>query len=171
MDLRLIEAALTNRLKELDSLEGSGNWTEEYKRERESMKKELCELMIKKEILIRQKLKIQWAKEGDANFRLFHRLLNVQNSKNFISKIELDNGEVLTREEDVVREITHFFETLFSYDALAFRGFDGVEWEGIATWFSTWLERPFTEEEVKIAVFECDGNKAPCPNGFSMAVF
>ena len=27
------------------------------------------------------------------------------------------------------------------------------------------------EEEVKSAVFECDGNKAPGPDGFSMAVF
>ena len=46
-DLRLIEAALTNRVKELDSLEGSENWNAENKAERERLKKELCELMIK----------------------------------------------------------------------------------------------------------------------------
>ena len=83
-DLRLIEVALTNRLKDFDSLEGSENWSVENKEERERLKKELSKLLIKKEISIRQKLKIQLAKEGDANSKLFHRLLNVRKSKNFI---------------------------------------------------------------------------------------
>ena len=47
-------------------------------------------------------MRVQWAKEGDANSRLFHRLLNARKSKNLISKIEMDNGEVLSTEEDVV---------------------------------------------------------------------
>ena len=34
-----------------------------------------------------------------------------------------------------------------------------------------WLQRPFEEMEIKIAVFECDGNKAPGPDGFPLAVF
>ena len=53
-------------------------------------------------------------KGGDANSRLSHCLLNARKSKNFISNIELDNGEVLTTEEDAVREVVHFFESLFS---------------------------------------------------------
>ena len=110
-------------------------------------------------------------KGGDANSRLSHCLLNARKSKNFISNIELDNGEVLTTKEDVVREIVPSFESLFSYEAPIFRGFDGVEWEGISTFLSSWLERPFTEEEVKDAVFECDGNKEPGPDGFSMELF
>ena len=112
-DLRLIEAGMYNRLKDLDREETSENWTEELRVERDTLKKELHDIMVKKEISIRQKLKVQWAKEGDANTRLFHRLLNARKSKNFISKIELDNGEVVTREEDIVREIVGFFERLF----------------------------------------------------------
>ena len=90
-DLRLLEAALNNRLKELDCLEGSGNWRRENKEEREILKKELNDILIKKDTSVRQKLKIQWAKEGDANSKLFHRLLSFWKSKNFISKIE-DKG-------------------------------------------------------------------------------
>ena len=48
---------------------------------------------------------------------------------------------------------------------------DGVEWEGISTFLSSWLERSFTEEEIRVVVFECEGNKAPGPYGFSMALF
>ena len=46
-----------------------------------------------------------------------------------------------------------------------------MEWKGISNYLSAWLERPFTEDEVKDAVFACDGSKAPGPDGFSMAVF
>ena len=104
-------------------------------------------------------------KEGDANSRLFHRLLSVRKSKNFISKIELDSGKVLIREEDVVREIICFYEKLYSYEDPVFRGFDGVEWDGITSFLSSWLERHFTEKEVKQTV------KAPGPDGYSMAMF
>ena len=33
----------------------------------------------------------------------------------------------MTSEEGIVREIVQFFENLVSYEALVFRGFDGVE--------------------------------------------
>ena len=46
-----------------------------------------------------------------------------------------------------------------------------MEWKGIDNSLANWLERPFTEMEVKEAVFQCDGNKAPGPDGYSMAVF
>ena len=55
-DLRF--TALNNRLKKLDRLEGLGNWSVEYKGERETLKKKLNEILVKKEISVRQKLKI-----------------------------------------------------------------------------------------------------------------
>ena len=157
-DLRLLEADLNNRLKELDSLEGSGNWRREYMGERENLKKELHDILIKKEISVRQKLKIQWAKERDTYSKLFHILLNARKSKNFISKIELDNGKALTREEDVV-SIVRFFERLYSYEAPIYSGFDGVAWDGIASFLSSWIERLFTEVEVKDAVLIVMGTR------------
>lgn len=33
------------------------------------------------------------------------------------------------------------------------------------------LEEPFLEDEVKKAVFECDGFKAPGPDGFTLALY
>ena len=46
-----------------------------------------------------------------------------------------------------------------------------MDWEGITSFLSAWLERPFTEEEIKEVVFEYDESKALGPDGFSMAVF
>ena len=170
-DTELIEAGIYNRLKELDRFETEAIWNEDLRRERVNLKKELHDITVKKEIMTRQKLRVQWAKEGDANSRLFHRLLNARKSKNLISKIERDNGEVLTNEEDIVGEIVRFYEKLYSYADSEILGFEGVEWVGIDTLLSEWLERPFNEEEIKEAVFDCDGSKAPGPDGYSMMVF
>ena len=52
-----------------------------------------------------------------------------------------------------------------------FHGIDGIEWQPIPVFLAEWLERPFEEEEVKKAIFECDGNKAPGPDGFSLEFF
>ena len=107
-DLRMLEVGLYNRLKELDKMESEENWNEELRGERVTLKKELNDIMVKKEILTRQKLRVQWAEEGDANSRLFHRLLNARKSKNVISKVEMDNGVMLTSEEDSGRNSSFF---------------------------------------------------------------
>ena len=55
----------------------------------------------------------------------------------------------MTREEDIVREITSFFKDLYSQQRSQYISFVGLDWKGIPNAFSAWLERPFTEEEVK----------------------
>ena len=135
-DLRLIEAALYERLKVLDRIKCTGNWTDDLRRERIILKEELNGILVKKEILVRQKLKIQWAKEGGANSNLFHRLLNTCKSKNLMSKIELENGEVMTREEDIITEIVNFFKALYSQNIPQFRGFERLEWKDISSFLS-----------------------------------
>ena len=77
----------------------------------------------------------------------------------------------MTSEEDIVREIVSFFKGLYSQQDSQYIGFDGVEWKGISNSLSTWIERPFSVDEVKEVVFACDGSKAPGLDGFSLAVF
>ena len=50
-------------------------------------------------------------------------------------------------------------------------GFEGIEWAPITTESSVWLERPFEEVEIRAAIEECDGDKAPGPDGYTMEVF
>ena len=59
------------------------------------------------------KSRSMWAKEGDANTKLFHSMLNARKAKNFISKIELDNGNMVCHEENIVEEIVCIYEKLF----------------------------------------------------------
>ena len=54
---------------------------------------------------------------------------------------------------------------------MSFRGIDGIKWQPIPSNLAEWLQRPFEEEEVKKAIFECDESRAPGPDGFTLALF
>ena len=48
---------------------------------------------------------------------------------------------------------------------------DDVEFSSISVEDAIWLDRPFDEEEVFGVINNFNGDKAPSPNGFSMAFF
>ena len=48
---------------------------------------------------------------------------------------------------------------------------DDVDFSSISVEDANWLDRPFEEEEVFEVIHDCNGDKAPSPDGFSMAFF
>lgn len=48
-------------------------------------------------------------------------------------------------------------------------GIDGVDWSAIDKEVGLELERPFSKDEIKAAIFDSGGSRAPGPDGFSMA--
>ncbi|KAF5937757.1 hypothetical protein HYC85_025263 [Camellia sinensis] len=50
-------------------------------------------------------------------------------------------------------------------------GIVGLEWGTIDQAIAMWLERPFDEMEIRKAIFDCERDKTPDPDGFSMAIF
>lgn len=70
-DLGVIEAALLNRLKELDRTESSGNWSDGLSGERENLKNELNGILLKREILVRQKMKYGGLRKGTPTLLCF----------------------------------------------------------------------------------------------------
>ena len=48
---------------------------------------------------------------------------------------------------------------------------DGVSFSTISVEEAAWLDRPFDEDEISTVVQGCDGDKAPGPDGFSLAFF
>ena len=95
------------------------------------MKADLREAVYLQDLALRMKSRSMWVKEGDANKKLFHSMLNARKAKNFVSKIELDNGDTVCWEENIVEEIVCFYEKHFSKEERTFRGFRGVNWDPI----------------------------------------
>ena len=93
-DLRIKKKKLENRIKEIDNLEGSVEWNSSLEEERSKAKIDWYELIVRKERATRMKSKFIWAKEGDANTKLFHSLMNGRRAMNAISKLERNKWRI-----------------------------------------------------------------------------
>ena len=96
----MVKRNLLGRLEVLDRLENSPEWNASLKDERLVIKKKMQELILKEERALTQKSKFQLVK-GDANYKLFHKLMNARKSRNFISKLEKVDGTLLVSENDI----------------------------------------------------------------------
>lgn len=114
---------------------------------------------------------MKWAREGDTNSRFYQRVALGKRKKSFIKNLEVASGEVVCKEELIVKEIFNFYSNLYSDGGVDRPGIEGINWVPVDLASASWLERLFDEDEVRQAVFEYDRDKAPGPDGFSMAVF
>lgn len=121
--------------------------------------------------LLAQKAKFRWLKEGDVNSKLFHRAINYRRRKNGINGIEVD-GEWVEEPARVKEEIRLFFENHFQgRRGERARLEENFEVPNLDREDGEALTRPFTEEEVRNALWGCDGSKSPGPDGFNMGFF
>ena len=120
-ELSMERKKLEKRIKEIDNLEGTVNWNSSLGEERFKTKSEWYELIIK-ERATKMKTKFKWAKERNANIKLFHHLMNGRRATNAIVKLKKTNGELIYREEDIAAEINTFFSRLYSSSHPQFRG-------------------------------------------------
>ncbi|XP_062075994.1 uncharacterized protein LOC133780136 [Humulus lupulus] len=163
--------ALERRISELDRVGEIGNWDDSLIVDRSRVKREWHNLVLEEERGNWLKLKCQWTKDGDYNSRLFHSILSARKSKNFISRIERMDGSMLNGESEIADEIVRFFSNLYSVVGRQWKGIQGIEWRRLSGFLGCFIERPFEEEEIKQAVFDCSRDKALGPDGFSLAVF
>ena len=118
----------------------------------------------------RQKSRITWLREGDKNTKFFHRVANARRRVNTIFRLEVE-GVVLEEEEAIRLAVEKFYKELY-VEPHSFRPtLDGVSFESTPTEMCDWLERPFEEEGVFKALGEMCGDKAPGPDGFTIAFY
>ncbi|GKV01589.1 hypothetical protein SLEP1_g14135 [Rubroshorea leprosula] len=119
-----------------------------------------------KESMWRQKARKTWISEGDANTKFFHRCVKGRRRKNDISSILVGNQR-LEEVNSMKDGVANYFETLFKEDVWQCPVLDGVEFKKISDDERAMLEAPFSEEEVRQAVWSCESSKAPGPDGFN----
>ncbi|KAJ0468992.1 putative RNA-directed DNA polymerase [Helianthus annuus] len=120
--------------------------------------------MYKKDI--KQKARVRWAREGDENNSFFHGCINMRRVSNNIPGLNVD-GKWIFKPSEVKKEIHSFFKRRFMEEMV---DRPMLECHGISQLSSAEAEglvSPFSEAEIKLAVFECGSDKAPGPDGFN----
>lgn len=78
--------------------------------------------------MLRQKSRVKWILEGDANTKFFHSSLSHRRrAGNAISRLEKENGVVLMDESLIEEELLSFFSSLYAKDPYCGWGVEGLD--------------------------------------------
>ena len=75
---------ILKEIETLDILDIEGLISSEDRKKKVSLLNDFEEVLLKEKISWRPKAKIQWAKEGDVNFKLFHKVATGRKRKSLI---------------------------------------------------------------------------------------
>jgi hypothetical protein len=126
-------------------------------------------LLAIQKMKLRQRSRLTWIHLGDANSKLFHSRANGRRRKVHIQTLSTASGAAITKEDKEEVLLAHFKGILGTKAARQV----SLDWEGLhypAHDLSD-LDVPFSEDEIKDAVFSLPSVKAPGPDDFIGAFF
>ncbi|GJX84964.1 RNA-directed DNA polymerase, eukaryota, reverse transcriptase zinc-binding domain protein [Tanacetum coccineum] len=124
------------------------------------------------EKILYQKAKIKWLSVGDRNNAYFHKILKSRSHKNRINQISDGMGNRYYGEKATDQFVNHFKK--FLGEAYPVSGLENIEAlieKKLSAEDALDMVRMVNDEEIKTAMFQIDGNKAPGPDGFSAYFF
>uniref|UniRef100_A0A803PQ54 Reverse transcriptase domain-containing protein n=1 Tax=Cannabis sativa TaxID=3483 RepID=A0A803PQ54_CANSA len=166
--------SLSFRIKDIDrqlnSISSLLPASSEQLSEVSNLQSQLDSLLYKQEIFWKQRSKVHWLRAGDKNTKFFHHKASSRKKTNFIRNLTLDDGSVISNNAAIEAEICRFFSTLFhsqgsSRDVVNLI-LSAVTSRLTAQQFAS-LDSPFTSEEVRTALFQLSGDKAPGSDGLN----
>ncbi|GKV45281.1 hypothetical protein SLEP1_g52387 [Rubroshorea leprosula] len=164
-----IERKISNAAAEIDWIDRKGEQEqltkEEIKKRREATIT-LWENMKRKESMIQQKSRKTWLAHGDANTKFFHKCVKGRWRRNEMSSIHI-NGVQLKEASRMKDELAGFFEEMFKEKQRVRPKLGGVCFKQISQEDNDFIIGPFSESEIKAAMWECDSSKASGPDGFN----
>ncbi|RVW34286.1 putative ribonuclease H protein [Vitis vinifera] len=124
--------------------------------------------VLREEISWRQRSRELWLKEGDNNTKFFHRMANAHSRRNWLSRLKVDDCWH-TEELDLRNSVVGAFKNLYTEEGGWRPGVEGLSFMRLDSCEAEGLEIPFTEGEVFAALSDLGKDKAPGPDGFTMA--
>jgi hypothetical protein len=162
--------AWAEELELLDSYEEGRGLSEEEKERRRELVTGLEASLLQEEICWKQKSRIRWLKEGDKCTKFFHLVANANRRNNSIESLTV-NGSPTSDSDLISSHIVNYYDTLF-LEPISWRPrVDNLEFEALSMDEAASLEDPFEEREVRELINSMDRDKAPGPDGFSLAFF
>ena len=117
-----------------------------------------------------KKSRILWGEKGDKNFNSFHAMASFRQRKNFLDSFCI-NGVIVDDPCIMKQQVANHFQNHFK-ESWSCRAHFSTNFEvSVGEEESRDLVKLFSEEVIWEAVKDCDGNKAPGPDGFSLLAF
>ncbi|XP_026400467.1 uncharacterized protein LOC113296374 [Papaver somniferum] len=159
---RSIDTSLT-KLKELDDLYDDRGLTEVEEDMLVTAKVDFEVAHRRQSIMLRQKSRIRYFRDGDRNTKHFHRVVKGHRAFNNTNNLRI-NGRWTGNKEEIKLGIANHFELAFKEISYNRPRIKSMCLKRIDKNASIWLERPFSEEEVKIAIKDLGIDRAPGPD-------
>ncbi|GAU12294.1 hypothetical protein TSUD_142030 [Trifolium subterraneum] len=107
-----------------------------------------------------------WLKEGDANTKFFHSVLASRMRGNSISSLQV-NGATTEGVHPIRQAVFTHFASHFKANNVDRSGVENLHFRQLNPLERGRLTIPFSLEEVKTAVWDCDSYKSPGPDGIN----
>ena len=121
-----------------------------------SLKSKLMQILGDEELYWFKRSHDKWLHEGDLNTRYFQRIANARKRKNTIMYLK-DGDSIIDGDDDLIQHATSYCKELFGPAAGNIFQIDPdlwEDWEKVTNDENEELIKPFTEEEVKNALFQ-----------------
>jgi len=117
-------------------------------------------------------LRCLWLRAEDKNTSFFHNNIKIRRARNQIDKI-IAEGKEISEQEEIKKAARNHFKALLSAVPQTSNNTDflsPVE-RKITELQNGELDQDVTEEEIRLAIFSMQLNKAPGPDGFTVAFY
>ena len=135
---------------------------------------QISNMLVDEEVYWKQRSRADWLKEGDKNTKFFHSKASARRRKNKIWGVEDDQGNWVDEPEGIEGEFCGFFQQLFTSSkpsqAQISEALKGLL-PKVSQEMNTYLEKPFTPEDITRALSEICPTKTPGPDGLPAAFF
>ncbi|KAL9679720.1 hypothetical protein QQ045_017586 [Rhodiola kirilowii] len=166
-DIRVKLSLAKEEWERLSLIQDDRSLTEDESLKRVALQKMIWQLEIQEERIWRQKSRIGWLRSGDQNTKYFHRYATWRTNRNAISSLMVGDRQIM--EPGMIKEAAcQHFSDIFKRNGVCQWSLNELNFGAVNITQKVLLEREFLEEEVLAAIKDCDGNKAPGPDGFNV---
>jgi hypothetical protein len=128
----------------------------------------LWKYLRSKEVIMFQRSRSNWLKEGDTNTKFFHGSVKARSKRNQLLAIRGEEGWL--ESPNLIKEAAaSYFENHVSSTVCERPKLDGIVFPQLSEEENNCLISPFSMEEIEEVVQCSDGNKSPGPDGFNFA--
>lgn len=147
----------------LDHAQERRTLTDDEARLRKQLKFRTLGLASFERNMARQRSRLLFLKDGDANSRLFHMQASYRLKKRFISKLEHNGVTALTHEQKE-EQLLSYFQAIMGTPSVTTEAIDILSLDMQACDLSQ-LDAPFSEREIWDTIRSLPNERAPSPNG------